>query len=37
VPWPHVIGSHEVFHVFDMGATLVHIFFVMRYVLPFQR
>jgi hemolysin III len=37
VLWPHVIGSHEVFHVFDMGATLVHIFFVIRYILPFQR
>jgi hemolysin III len=37
VLWPHVIGSHEVFHVFDMGATSVHIFFVIRYVLPFQR
>jgi hemolysin III len=37
VIWPHVIGWHEVFHVFDMSATLVHIFFVMRYILPFQR
>jgi hemolysin III len=35
--WPHVIGYHEVFHVFDMSATSVHIFFLIRYVLPFQR
>jgi hemolysin III len=35
--WPHVIGYHEVFHVLDMGATSVHLFFVMRYILPFQR
>ena len=37
VVWPHVIGYHEVFHVFDMGGTLVHVFFVIRYIVPFQR
>jgi hemolysin III len=37
VLWPRVIGYHEVFHVLDMGATSVHIFFVFRYILPFQR
>jgi hemolysin III len=35
--WPRVIGYHEVFHVFDMGATSVHVFFMFRYILPFQR
>lgn len=33
---PGVIGYHEVLHVADMGGTLVHVFFVVRYVLPFQ-
>lgn len=33
---PGVIGYHEVLHLSDMGATLIHIFFLIRYVLPFQ-
>jgi hemolysin III len=33
---PHVIGPHEMLHVLDMGGTLVHVFFVIRYVLPFR-
>jgi hemolysin III len=33
---PGVIGYHEVLHLADMGGTLVHVFFVVRYVLPFQ-
>jgi hemolysin III len=37
VLWPHIVGYHEVFHLFDMLATLVHIFFMLRYILPFQR
>ncbi len=34
---PGVIGYHEVLHLADMGGTLVHVFFIVRYVLPFQR
>ncbi len=34
---PGVIGPHEVLHVCDMGGTLAHIFFIIRYVLPFRR
>jgi hemolysin III len=34
---PGIIGYHEVLHVADMVATLIHVFFVVRYVLPFQR
>lgn len=34
---PGIIGYHEVLHVADMGGTLFHVFFVVRYVLPFQR
>lgn len=33
---PGIIGYHEVLHLADMGGTLVHVFFVVRYVLPFQ-
>jgi hemolysin III len=34
---PGIIGHHEVLHLADMGGTLVHVFFVFRYVLPFKR
>jgi hemolysin III len=33
---PGIIGYHEVLHVADMGGTLIHVYFVVRYVLPFQ-
>lgn len=33
---PGIIGYHEVMHLADMGGTLVHVFFVVRYVLPFR-
>ena len=33
---PHVVGPHEILHVLDMGATLIHVSFVVRFVLPFQ-
>jgi hemolysin III len=33
---PGIIGYHEVLHLADMGGTLFHVFFVVRYVLPFQ-
>jgi hemolysin III len=32
---PGVFGWHETLHVLDMGGTLVHVYFVFRYVLPF--
>ncbi len=34
---PGVVGYHEVLHLSDMGGTLVHIFFIVRYIVPFQR
>lgn len=34
---PGIVGHHEVLHLFDMGGTLVHVFFVLRYILPFRR
>jgi hemolysin III len=37
VLYPGIVGSHEVLHVLDMGGTLTHVFFLVRYVLPFQR
>jgi hemolysin III len=33
---PGIIGHHEIVHLADMGGTLIHVFFVVRYVLPFQ-
>jgi hemolysin III len=36
VLYPGVVGSHEVLHVLDMGGTLTHVFFVIRYILPFR-
>lgn len=33
---PGIIGHHEMLHVLDMGGTLVHVFFVVRYVVPFR-
>ena len=33
---PGVVGSHELLHVCDMGGTLLHVLFVVRYVLPFR-
>jgi hemolysin III len=33
---PHVFGSHEVMHLFDMAATAVHVYFILRFVLPYH-
>ncbi|HZV07331.1 MAG TPA: hemolysin III family protein [Gemmataceae bacterium] len=33
---PGIVGYHEVVHLADMGGTLVHVFFVVRYILPFR-
>lgn len=39
--WPllldGVIRPHEVFHLLDLAATVVHVIFFVRYVLPFRR
>ncbi len=34
---PGIVGYHEILHLADMGGTLIHVFFVVRYVVPFQR
>jgi hemolysin III len=34
--WPGVIGPHEVLHVLDMIATLIHVYFIVAYVLPYR-
>jgi hemolysin III len=34
---PGVLAGHEMLHLCDMGATLTHVFFVVRFVLPFRR
>jgi hemolysin III len=34
---PGVLGHHEILHLCDMAATLTHVAFVTRYVIPFVR
>jgi hemolysin III len=40
VQWPVLapgfFGSHEMLHVLDMGGTLAHVAFIIRYILPFR-
>jgi hemolysin III len=40
VEWPVLspgfFGSHEMLHVLDMGGTLTHVAFIIRYILPFR-
>jgi hemolysin III len=36
-PWPHVVGPHELLHVFVMAGTLTHFGFMVRRVVPFAR
>ncbi len=33
---PGVVGHHEVLHVLDMFASLAHVYFVIRYILPYS-
>jgi hemolysin III len=33
---PGVIGWHEIFHVFDMAGTTMHVVFMIRCVIPFR-
>jgi hemolysin III len=37
VPWPGVVGSHEVLHFCDMAGSLCHFCFMLWYVVPFDR
>jgi hemolysin III len=37
VVYPGVFGAHEMLHVLDMGGTLAHVVFIIRYVLPIRR
>jgi hemolysin III len=36
IPWPHVVGHHEVLHLCDMAATAIHIYFLLCFVLPYR-
>ncbi len=40
VGWPTLvswlIGPHEVLHLLDMLASLIHVYFIIQYVLPYQ-
>lgn len=33
---PHVFGSHEIMHLFDILATGIHVYFVLHFILPYQ-
>jgi hypothetical protein len=33
-PWPGVLDSHEVFHLFVIGGTATHVWFMVTVVLP---
>jgi hemolysin III len=35
--WPGVFSAHELFHLFVMGGSLSHFWFVVRAVVPFER
>ncbi len=37
VPYPGVVGAHEVMHLFVMGGSLAHFIFMLRVVAPFDR
>ncbi len=36
VPYPGVVGHHEVFHLLVVAGTFCHFTFIMRYVVPFD-
>ncbi len=36
MPCPGVIGPHEVLHLCDMAATAIHVYFILRFVLPYR-
>jgi hypothetical protein len=35
--WPRVFSTHELFHLFVMGGSLSHYWFMLRVVAPFER
>jgi hemolysin III len=35
--FPHVFGTHELFHLFVMVGSLCHFWFMVRWVAPFER
>ncbi len=37
VPWPGVVGGHEVFHLFVMAGSAAHYWFVLTRVAPYPR
>ncbi len=36
-PWPDVVGSHALLHICDMAGSLVHFWFIVKYVVPYPR
>jgi len=37
VLWPGLVGSHEVLHFGDMAGSLCHFYFMLWYVVPYDR
>lgn len=35
--WPGVFGAHELLHIFVMGGSLAHFYFMLKYVTPYDR
>lgn len=33
-PWPDIFGHHEIWHLFVLGGSLCHFFFMLWYVVP---
>ncbi len=34
--WPHVFGTHELFHLFVIAGSLAHYWFILKVVVPFE-
>jgi hemolysin III len=37
VLWDGVFGAHELLHIFVMAGSLAHFWFILKYVIPFDR
>src|SRR5262249_35186329 len=35
--WPGVFAAHELFHLFVMGGTLSHYWFMLKEIVPYER
>ena len=35
--WPGVFGTHDLFHLFVIGGSLAHYWFILKVVVPYER